>query len=234
MTGILGFENILWAVTMLLAVGLAALMLWQRNFKTYPLFFAYVAAVLMQNLAFVLSYRLWGFSSAVAFRIGWSAQGLVTLARALAVAEICHRILAKFPGIWGLAWQPLSFRSTPGRFPRKLAVCDLESGSRPRAGDGHGDRPAFCVCPVLRSGRRASRPNDGNWLLALFLLPRSERHNSRRLVASLRDAVESVGNTVLPCKHAAVELGFPPNATCNDIRDGTGAGGSLSHASTGN
>jgi len=92
---------------MLLAVGLAALILWQRNFKTYPQFFAYVAAVLMQNLAFVLSYRLGGFSSAVAFRIGWSAQGLVTLARALAVAEICHRILAKFPGIWGLAWRLL-------------------------------------------------------------------------------------------------------------------------------
>jgi hypothetical protein len=107
MTGILGFENILWAVTMLLAVGFAALILWQRNFKTYPQFFAYVAAVLMQNLAFVLSYRLWGFSSEVAFRIGWSAQGLVTLARALAVAEICHRILAKFPGIWGLAWRLL-------------------------------------------------------------------------------------------------------------------------------
>jgi hypothetical protein len=107
MSRILGFENVLWAATMLLVMGLAALVIRQRSFKTYPLFFAYTAAVLMQNLVFVLSYRLLGFSSAVTFRIIWSTQGLVTLARALAVTEICHRILAKFRGIWGLAWRLL-------------------------------------------------------------------------------------------------------------------------------
>jgi hypothetical protein len=32
---------------------------------------------------------------------------LVTFARALAVAEICHRILAKYSGIWQLAWRLL-------------------------------------------------------------------------------------------------------------------------------
>jgi hypothetical protein len=107
MSGILSFGNVLWAVTMLLVMGLVALVLWHRSFKAYPLFFAYIAAVLMQNLVFVLSYRLWGFSSTVTFRVTWSAQGFVTLARALAVAEICHRILARFRGIWGLAWRLL-------------------------------------------------------------------------------------------------------------------------------
>jgi len=107
MTGILGFQNVLWAATMLLAIALATLVFWQRSYKAYPLFFTYILAVLIQNLVFVLSYRLWGFSAGVTFRITWSAQGLVTLARALAVAEICHRILAKFRGIWGLAWRLL-------------------------------------------------------------------------------------------------------------------------------
>jgi len=92
---------------MLLAVGLAALVLWQRNYRSYYLFFAYIVAVLMQNLLFVLCYRLWGFNSPIAFRITWISQGLVTLARALAVAQICHRILARFRGIWELAWRLL-------------------------------------------------------------------------------------------------------------------------------
>lgn len=107
MTGILGFQNVLWAATMLLAIALATLVFLQRSYKAYPLFFTYILSVLLQNLVFVLSYRLWGFGSAVSFRIAWSAQGLVTLARAAAVAEICHRILARFRGIWGLAWRLL-------------------------------------------------------------------------------------------------------------------------------
>jgi hypothetical protein len=107
MAGMLGYENVLWALNMLLALGLAALVLWQKNYKPYPLFFAYIVAVLAQNLVFVLCYRLWGFNSPITFRITWISQGLVTLARALAVAEICHQILARFRGIWELAWRML-------------------------------------------------------------------------------------------------------------------------------
>lgn len=103
----LGFENVLWVLNMLVAVGLAAMVFWQRNYKPFPLFFAYIVAVLIQNLVFALCYRLWGFNSPVTFRITWSTQSLVTLARAMAVAEICHRMLARFRGIWGLAWRLL-------------------------------------------------------------------------------------------------------------------------------
>jgi hypothetical protein len=61
--------------------------------------------MLAQNLMFALSYRLWGFSSAVSFKIAWASQSVVIAARALAVTEICRRILAKYPGIWALGWR---------------------------------------------------------------------------------------------------------------------------------
>lgn len=105
MTGIVSFENVLWAITMLLATGLAALVVYRKNYKAYPLFFAYILAMLMQNLLFALSYRLWGFRSAVSFEIAWGTQSVVIVVRALAVAEICRRVLAKYPGIWALGWR---------------------------------------------------------------------------------------------------------------------------------
>lgn len=105
MTRIAGFQNALWAATMLLASGLAALVVLRKNHKAYPLFFAYIVAALLQNLAFVFSYRIWGFGSAVSFKIAWGTQSVVVVARALAVAEISRHVLARYRGIWALGWR---------------------------------------------------------------------------------------------------------------------------------
>lgn len=105
MAEIVSFEKVLWAITMLLATGLAALVVGRKNYKAYPLFFAYILAMLAQNLIIALTYRLWGFSSAVSFKIGWGTQSAVIVVRALAVAEICRRVLAKYQGIWALGWR---------------------------------------------------------------------------------------------------------------------------------
>lgn len=99
------FERFLWVVTILLATGLAALVVARKNYNAYPVFFAYILATLTQNLVYVLSYRLWGFSSVIAFKVAWGTQCLVALARALAVAEISRRVLAKYEGIWALGWR---------------------------------------------------------------------------------------------------------------------------------
>ena len=102
MTNIAILERFLWALTMLFATVLAAMVLWRKNYKAYPFFFVYILTLLAQNLVFALSYRLWGFGSVIGYKIAWGTQIVVIMARALAVVEICRRILAKYPGIWAL------------------------------------------------------------------------------------------------------------------------------------
>lgn len=62
---------------------------------------------LVQDTTLFLSYYVWGFRSPASVRIAWGSQVLVILFRGLAVAEICHRLLARYTGIWGLAWRLL-------------------------------------------------------------------------------------------------------------------------------
>jgi hypothetical protein len=52
-------------------------------------------------------YRFWGFGSPVAVNLAWGTQGLVIAARAMAVGEICRRVLGVYRGIWALAWRTL-------------------------------------------------------------------------------------------------------------------------------
>jgi hypothetical protein len=66
----------------------------------------------LQSVIVFEVYRIWGFSSTASIRIAWSTHGLVAIARGVAVAEICHRVLAKFRGIWGLAWRLLLAAAT--------------------------------------------------------------------------------------------------------------------------
>lgn len=103
MTNIPALERFLWAITVLLAAALAAVVLWRKNYKAYPLFFTYVLALLMQAVVASESYRLWGYGSLIAYKVGWGTQIVVIMARALAVVEICRRILTAYPGIWALS-----------------------------------------------------------------------------------------------------------------------------------
>lgn len=102
MTNIAILERFFWALTMFLATVLAAMVLWRKNYKTYPFFFAYILALLAQNLVFAVTYRLWGFGSVIGYKIAWGTQIAIVMIRALAVVEICRRILAKYLGIWAL------------------------------------------------------------------------------------------------------------------------------------
>jgi hypothetical protein len=102
-----GFQKALWSITILAEVGLAALLVRQRNYRVFPLFFAYVLMTALQAGALVVTYRIWGFGSPVSAGIAWGSQFVVILARALAVGEICWRVLGKYRGIWALAWRML-------------------------------------------------------------------------------------------------------------------------------
>lgn len=102
------FEQVLWALTFLLNAGLIALLLYRKNQSVFPFFSLYMLVNLLQGILLFGTYKAWGFLSREALQIAWSAQGLVSLARAVAVAEICYLVLAKFTGIWRMAWRLLA------------------------------------------------------------------------------------------------------------------------------
>jgi len=107
MAEIVSFERVLWSLTVFLKAGLLVLLLYRRNYRAFPYFFAYALISILHSAVLFESYRLWGFNSPTSRSIAWGSQGLVILVRALAVAEICRRVLAKYRGIWALTGRVL-------------------------------------------------------------------------------------------------------------------------------
>ena len=105
MAGIVTLEKALWALSVLLKGVFFAVLLYRKNHRVYPYLFAYALITLIQSAILFTTYSVWGFDSPTARNVGWGVQGLVIAARALAVAEICRRVLARYRGIWALAWR---------------------------------------------------------------------------------------------------------------------------------
>jgi hypothetical protein len=103
MDEIVSFERMLWAFMVFLNGGLLVLLLYRKNYRAFPFFFVYVVFNFLQCFVLFGSYRIWGFNSPVSNRIAWGTQGFVIVARALAVAQICKRVLANYRGVWALA-----------------------------------------------------------------------------------------------------------------------------------
>ena len=95
--------KMIWGVTAFLDAGLLVLLLYRKNYRAFPAFFVYVLFDFLQCFVLCASYWIWGFNSPVARQIGWGTEGIVMTARAVAVAEICQRVLAKYRGVWTLA-----------------------------------------------------------------------------------------------------------------------------------
>ena len=51
----------------------------------------------------VYLYQAYGFKTIYGYRVAWTTQAIVVIGRGFAAAEICHRILGKFKGVWALA-----------------------------------------------------------------------------------------------------------------------------------
>jgi hypothetical protein len=111
MAGIVTLEKALWALSVLLKGVLIALLLYRKNHRVYPYLFLYALIALIQSAVLFTTYTVWGFDSPTARTVGWGVQGLVIAARALAVVEICRRVLARYRGIWALAWRMLLLTS---------------------------------------------------------------------------------------------------------------------------
>lgn len=105
MAEIVTIHRVLWALAFLMNAALIALLFYRRNYRVFPFFFLYALLNILQGVVLFLTYRLWALSSAVSFKTAWGTQTLVVTVRALAVAEVCRRVLAKYRGIWALGWR---------------------------------------------------------------------------------------------------------------------------------
>jgi hypothetical protein len=96
------FQWALFALLFLSQAALVAIFLARKSWRAYPAFFSYILLNLLQGGALFAIYRSRGFSSDLAQYFGWASQGAIILARALAIAELCRHLLARYSGIWAL------------------------------------------------------------------------------------------------------------------------------------
>ena len=97
------FTKWLWAASAIVQALLLCLLVARKNASAHRAFSVYIFMTLAQSGLLFVAIKRWGFSSSVAWRIGWATQFLVLGARAFAVAELCRHILGRFRGIWILA-----------------------------------------------------------------------------------------------------------------------------------
>lgn len=100
-------QQILWPVNIAVGIVLLTLLIARENYRAYPAFTGYLLVNLAQAWVFYIAIHRWGFSPRAMWALGSSSQAVVRLARALAVAEVCRHTLARYRGVWGLAWRVL-------------------------------------------------------------------------------------------------------------------------------
>lgn len=71
--------------------------------RSYPAFFAYLVAVIVQSIAVAILYRMHNLDEVTTWSIAWATQGVVVFMRSLVVVELNRRVLRRYVGIWALA-----------------------------------------------------------------------------------------------------------------------------------
>src|SRR5882672_6905282 len=92
-----------WALTTTLELALLVQLVRRKLGRTYPLFFAYLLAVILQSIAVALLYRDANLDKITVWRIAWGTQGMAVIMRSLALVELNRKVLSRYVGIWGLA-----------------------------------------------------------------------------------------------------------------------------------
>jgi hypothetical protein len=107
MATIAPFQDALWALNSTGEALLLTLLVVRKNYRSFPAFSFYLLVDLSMGATVFFVYRIWGFHSAIAYRIAWGTHGIVLFARALAVAEVSRHLLSRYRGVWALAWRVL-------------------------------------------------------------------------------------------------------------------------------
>jgi len=99
----------LWGLATLLTLLLFCRAIVFSQISEFPFFFLYLFINLLQTAIGIFLYQGYGFMTAFTFRLAWTTQGIVVIARAVAAAEICYLVLGNYKGIWALASRILGF-----------------------------------------------------------------------------------------------------------------------------
>jgi hypothetical protein len=102
-------ENYLWAIGTALKIVLCVLASYRRLYRRLPFFFVYVVLLVAEVLVVWSAYRLWGYTSRMAWYTYWCAVGVLLVARGFVVAELCRTSLRDYPAIWSLLRKALGF-----------------------------------------------------------------------------------------------------------------------------
>jgi hypothetical protein len=129
-------QQLLWVVNAAAGISLLVLLASRGNHLTFPVFSFYIFVNLTLGASVYFIYRRWGYSSVTARRIAWAMLFVVICARALAVAEVCKRLLGRYRGIWALAWRiflasavlVLLYSAAAGRHRWELALPSAQRG----------------------------------------------------------------------------------------------------------
>ena len=98
--GLSFFDSAHWAASAFIEALVLALVLRRDAFKQLPFFTVYLALLVTSEAARCLAYEFAGISSKISFDTYWATQGLLILARATVVYEICRVLLSPYVGIW--------------------------------------------------------------------------------------------------------------------------------------
>jgi hypothetical protein len=96
-----------WNLSIFLRAFLLCLLIFHRNIRSFPYFAAYLLANLTRAVILHLAYGAWGMDSWPSYFVAWGSEAGLACLRALAVAELCRRLLGHYRGIWSLAWRVL-------------------------------------------------------------------------------------------------------------------------------
>src|SRR5215470_13108729 len=88
-----------------LQVLVVALLFAHGSWRRYPAFCCYLVANILESGFVCFIYVRYGSFSTSQRVIAWLAQIPVTAMRAWVLVELWRDILAKYKGIWGLAWR---------------------------------------------------------------------------------------------------------------------------------
>jgi hypothetical protein len=100
-------QDMVWAANVSLGLILSILLIVGKNYRVYPAFSSYILVNLIQALLLFLGSHRWGLTPFALWQMGSLTESIVLIARALAVAEICRRVLSRYRGVWALASRAL-------------------------------------------------------------------------------------------------------------------------------
>ena len=99
--------RVLWLLTLALQVVILLIMTGKKQYRDFPAIYLYLLIGLAESPVLYFVYLTKGFESAAAYWTACIAQGVVVLARWIAVCELCYNILGQFRGVWALTWRVL-------------------------------------------------------------------------------------------------------------------------------